>query len=219
MGSQTGEPNEMPMHRVSISDFCMDTIEVTVSAYAMCPTEAGCSAPSTGPHYNWGVPERESHPVNGVDWNQAMAFCRWRDGGSLPTEAQWEFAAKGTTARVYPWGNDQPVDQLCWSGNGITRSSTCFWRDVSALGASPFAINDMAGNVWEWVFDGYDLYRAETDPPTRDPTGPTGTGSHVLRGGSWGSMTSVLIRTTGRAWFPPTHRSEYIGFRCAHNPL
>ena len=218
MGSQIGETNERPVHQVELTGFCIDPIEVTVSAYSMCPAESGCTAPSTGMRYNWGISGRENHPINGVDWNQAMAYCQWRGGGTLPTEAQWEFAAKGLSGRIYPWGIDEPLDRVCWSGGAIVRTSTCFWRDVSLLGTSPFGLSDMGGNVWEWVFDGMGLYPTETAPPIRNPTGPVGVTDHVLRGGSWGSMSSNFLRTTTRAWFPAEHRSEYLGFRCAHAP-
>lgn len=211
MGSTTGDPDERPVRRVELAAFCIDVTEVTTASYASCPPTA-CSAPSLGASYNWGMAGRESHPINGVDWAQAMAFCRWRSGATLPTEAQWEYAARGVDSRVFPWGDTMPASQLCWSGSGTVRTGTCAIGSFPA-GASPFGVLDMAGNVPEWTADWYAGYPSDGGTE-RNPSGPASGTSRVFRGGYWHSSFPSPVRAASRNSIDPAYR-DYVGFRCA----
>ena len=196
-----------PPHMVTVSAFCMDLTEVTVAAFVMC-TASQCTAPFSYPYCNRELTGRNSHPVNCVSWFRATAFCRWR-GGDLPTDAQWEYAARGTDGRTYPWGNDVPPSLPC----ALLRS-TCPVRSFPSLN-SPFGLFDMGGNVWEWTADWYAGY---TEAAATNPTGPSSGTSHALRGGAGTSGASGL-RAAARATFAVTDRSETVGFRCARPPL
>ena len=159
---------------------------------------------------------RDDHPVNYVDWNQARAYCQAR-GGDLPTEAQWEYAARGidVTNHGYPWGNFAPNFQLCWRFNAPTRASTCPVQSNSS-DRSPFGVFHMAGNVTEWTRDFYASY---TSDAATDPTGPTSGTYRVVRGGAWISTSATEVRAASRQRGLPTVRTNYIGFRCARGAI
>ncbi len=212
-----GNASFQPMHNVRLSAFCMDDTEVTVAAYRGCASAARCTAPSTVGVCNWAASGREQHPINCVDRAQSQAFCQWR-GATLPTEAQWEYAARGTDGRLYPWGSDAPGSQLCWSGNG-SRSTTCAVGSFPA-GNSPFGLVDMAGNVKEWVSDWDGPYTGNTSSYVQDPTGPA-TGSYYLhRGGSWFSSAALYVLSVFRQGNnPPSYRETDVGFRCVRPPM
>ena len=182
---------------VSVGAFCLDLTEVTVEAYAACVKKAACSAANTGGSCNWGVAGREKHPVNCVDWGQAATFCK-AQGGRLPTEEEWEWAARGgDAARTYPWGNAEPDFQACWSGVS-KRSGTC------PVGSAPegrgrFGQLDLAGNVWEWTASLF----------SKDQT------YRVNRGGSWLLGVPARLSAALRRRFEPSLRHDYLGFRCA----
>ena len=207
-----------PPHMVQLSAYCMDLTEVTVAAYRLC-TAPGCTTPSTGSSCNWGVTGRDNHPINCVDWNQSRAYCQSR-GGDLPTEAQWEYAARGSDVvnHIYPWGNAAPASQLCWSG-GTIRTSTCPVQSYPA-GNSPFGLFDMAGNVNEWTRDFYASY---TSAAAIDPTGPTSGQNRVYRGGAWfftsGTLGTIDVRAAYRFDGTPTLRDGRVGFRCARGAM
>ncbi|MDO9016093.1 MAG: SUMF1/EgtB/PvdO family nonheme iron enzyme [Deltaproteobacteria bacterium] len=212
MGSPTmGDTNARPVHGVQLTAFCMDETEVTTSAYALCVMVGSCTSPATDMFCNWMVPGRGDHPINCVDWSQARAYCQSR-GGDLPTEAQWEFAARGADGRAYPWGNDAAGSQLCWSGGGVTRTSTCAVRSFPS-GNSPSGLFDMAGNVFEWTLDWLGPYTGDTSSYALNPSGPASGVSRVLRGGPWNSPN---VRATDRDGIAPTYRSGDTGFRCSH---
>ena len=212
--SETASANAQPPHMVTLSAYCMDLTEVTVAAYRGC-TATGCTAPDTTTYCNWGVTGRDNHPINCVDWNQSRAYCQWR-GGDLPTEAQWEYAARGSDVanHIYPWGNAAPASQLCWSG--VTgRSTTCPVQSYPG-GNSPFGLFDMAGNVWEWTLDFYASY---TMPAAIDPTGPTSGANRVYRGGSWDGAAATVVRAAYRIDRTPLLRGDDIGFRCSRGAM
>ena len=206
--ADTASANAQPPHMVTLSAYCMDLTEVTVAAYRLC-TAPGCTTPSIGGFYNWGVMGRDNHPINGVDWYQSRAYCQWRDvGGDLPTESQWEYAARGSDVvnHIYPWGNAAPASQLC-----LSRSSTCPVQSYPG-GNSPFGLFDMAGNVWEWTLDFYGGY---TSVAASDPTGPTSGTNRVYRGGSWDGGSATVVRAAYRSGLSPLDRGNNSGFRCA----
>jgi formylglycine-generating enzyme required for sulfatase activity len=215
MGSATGDADERPAHQVYLDSFLIDRHEVTVDQYAAFLQETGTSSPS-----DWRTMNQLSNkkrPVSNVDWADAAAYCKWA-GKRLPTEAEWEKAARGTDGRLYPWGNEPPTPrhanygQTGSSNNGALAPVGSFEE-----GKSPYGLYDMAGNVWEWVSDWYDhdYYRAS---PPRNPEGPLTGGFKGIRGGSWNSSPRAL-RSADRYWDPPTFRSQYLpGFRCAKKP-
>ena len=206
--ADTASYQAQPPHMVTLAAYCMDLTEVTVAAYRLC-TAPGCTTPDTDSSCNSGVMSRDNHPINCVDWNQSRAYCQSR-GGDLPTEAQWEYAARGTDGRIYPWGNDAPASQLCWS-----RSSTCAVQSYPS-GNSPFGLFDMAGNVWEWTRDFYASYPSAA---SIDPTGPTSGRFRVYRGGSWNNATATLVRAAYRYDNSPSLRHNFRGFRCARGAM
>jgi formylglycine-generating enzyme required for sulfatase activity len=183
-------------------------------------------------------------PVINVSWEDAIRFCNalserdgltpaYRvDGGEvhwdlsaegyrLPTEAEWEYAARGHDGRIYPWGNAPPSDQLCWDGddNELGRGKRAGPSPVGMYpsGASPFGLLDMAGNVLEWCWDRYGPYRKMMDPEV-NPTGPAQGEFRVLRGGSWFSMSPVWVRAADREHHEPSWHGSRVGFRCARGP-
>ena len=209
MGDDSEMYAQVP-HMVTLSAYCMDLTEVTVSAYRLC-TAIGCSTPTTGNYYNWGVAARDNHPINGVDWFQSRAYCQWR-GGDLPTEAQWEYAARGSDVanHMYPWGNAAPGLQLCWGPT--SPSGTCPVRTYPS-GNSPFGLFDMAGNVGERTLDFFAYYERT---PVTDPTGPTSGSEHVIRGGSW---VSPRVHAAARDSLTQLFRDNTIGFRCSRGAI
>jgi formylglycine-generating enzyme required for sulfatase activity len=215
MGSPEGDPDEKPAHKVQISAFFMDKYEVTVKQYAAFLQESGGDRPAEWKTMNKTA--NQNRPVMGVDWAEAARYCKWA-GKRLPTEAEWEKAARGTDGRLYPWGNDPPTPLHANYGKKE-------WNNHEALvpvgtleaGKSPYGIYDMAGNVWEWVSDWYDndYYK---NSPLDSPAGPPTGGFKVIRGGSWNTSARNL-RAADRYFDPPSFRSQYVpGFRCAKNP-
>src|SRR5262245_10596421 len=215
MGNATGDPDERPAHQVYLDAFYIDRYEVSVGDYAAFLRETGNPAPSDWKTMN--QPAHRKQPVSNVDWADAAAYCKWA-GKRLPTEAEWEKAARGTDGRIYPWGNEPPTrrhanyGQAGSNGNGSLAPVGSFEE-----GKSPYGVYDMAGNVWEWVSDWYDhdFYK---DSPSRNPIGPSTGGYKGIRGGAWNSSSRAL-RSSDRYWDPPSFRSQYFpGIRCAKNP-
>ena len=198
-----GEDNEHPQHPVRVAAFCMQKTEVTVAAYDACVKAGGCTATDAGPWCNARKGGRADHPVNCVDWEQAVAYCRWV-GGRLPTEEEWEYAARGTDGRRYPWGNDRPAAQLCWSRGDA--EGTCPVGSFPA-GDSPFGIHDMAGNVWEWTASAYCEY----------PSARCAESRRVDRGGGFSNSKPAFVRAAARFGSNPTIRAGYRGFRCVRS--
>jgi formylglycine-generating enzyme required for sulfatase activity len=215
MGSPAGDADEQPAHRVLVDSFFMDKYEVTVRQYGVFLQEAGGDRPSEWKTMNKTV--NQNRPVMGVDWADAARYCKWA-GKRLPTEAEWEKAARGTDGRLYPWGNDPPTPLHANFGKtGSNDHGSLAPVGTLEHGKSPYGIYDMAGNVWEWVSDWYDDAYYKNSPP-QNPAGPPMGGFKVIRGGSWASGPRNL-RSADRYWDPPSFRSLYFpGFRCAKNP-
>ena len=213
MGSND-QPNEKPVHTVSLDAYWIDQTEVTNAMYALCvQAKDGCQPPrfigsSTRTSY-YGNSEYADFPVVFVDWNEAQTYCGWA-GRQLPTEAEWEKAARGTDARTYPWGNTTP-DATLLNFNVIIGDTTAVYKYPS--GASSYMALDMGGNVWEWVADYYSAtYYSESR--SSNPTGPATTyGDRVIRGGAWDTDMNH-VRAAYRWWFFPSDSDINIGFRC-----
>lgn len=203
--------DEKPIHTVKLPDYYMDVYEVTNTLYKACVDSGGCAAPHDTHSYNDS--KYANHPVVYVDWTQAKIYCEWR-AARLPTEAEWEKAARGADGRTYPWGNNMP-DKTLLNYNGSEVSDT---TDVGAYptGKSPHGMYDMAGNVWEWVADWYsETYYYDTlGENAFGPQGPTSGTYRVLRGGSWGD-NDYSIRSADRVMYGPDGWYNVFGFRCA----
>ncbi len=245
MGSPDGEgrTNENPQHEVTLSAYCIDRTEVTVGEYRACVAAGGCSAiPAKMPllvNYTRGEmksllcngADRLEHPINCVSVNQAAAYCQWVDK-RLPTEAEWEYAARGGDGRKYPWGNQPPdADRLNACGKECVvmadRELKVDWQGMYneddgwpttapvgryPAGASPFGALDMAGNVYEWTADPFRRY---TKAAETNPRYPQDNSNGVYRGGSWISSYASLVRAVSRDYFIPQRGYVDVGFRCA----
>ena len=211
-------PGEFMMgnNTVHLDAFWIDKTEVTNDLYAKCVQAGACSAPrSSGSHTRenyYGNPEFEDYPVIYVSWVDAQNYCSWT-GGRLPTEAEWEKAARGTDGRTFPWGEVDPAgtsDLLNYRAQDTTEVG------IYPAGASPYGALDMAGNVSEWVADWLSLeYYAS--PPPANPPGPDSGEYRVWRGGSWANTLTELVRTSSRTGNFPTDASGGIGIRCARD--
>lgn len=240
MGSPegVGDANERPQHPVTLPGYCIDKTEVTVKAYGVCVAAKGCSATSRADLKDIAFAsycnraDRSDHPANCVDWNQAAAYCKWADK-RLPTEAAWEYAARGGDGRMYPWGNEAPsAKRLNACGTECVAMqkrdqggdhtpmyhANDGWETTAPVGSfpdgkSPFGALDMAGNVWEWTAD---LYGNYSEAAATNPKGAkTGT-RRVFRGGSWDFTSADFVRAANRNWgAEPSNRSYNLGFRCA----
>ena len=245
---------EKPPHRVKLSPYCMDELEETVAQYKECSDRGRCRRASK--ENNWpGIKEAQrkiydplcniadpvgkaKHPINCVDWEQAREACAARDA-RLPTEAEWEYAARGSDGRIYPWGDDPPnatflnacgKECVAWQKkhHDPDNASISFMYDqddgfanTAPVGSFPkgksrWGIQDVVGNVWEWVSDNYaDYGAASASTTTTDPKGPeTGT-DRVIRGGAWNGAMPSWVRPSFRFHVAPTARSYGFGFRCA----
>ena len=210
-GSQALE-DERPAHRVWLDGFSIDAEEVTTAQYAAFLAATTRAAP-----WQWETVDLMQHadrPVIGVDWHDADAFCRWK-GKRLPTEAEWEKAARGIDGRLYPWGNQVPTPDLANFALGARFSYNQVLLPVRSheQGKSPYGLYHMAGNAYEWVQDWYGTNYYELSPD-RDPQGPAQGQFKVLRGGSWSDLPKYLL-TYGRFKLLPDTKNSYTGFRCA----
>ena len=207
------DPDESPYHKVTLTGYQMDRTEVTQTAYNRCVTAGMCSAPSC----KWDPVGRPQHPVVCVNYNQATAYCNWT-GGRLPTEAEWERAARSDDGRLFPWGDSTPTcDTAVMSPVGLADgcgTDATFPVCSKPSGNSPFGLCDLAGNVWEWV---QDFYGPGWYPvsPEQDPVGPNSGAEKVFRGGSWRTEdVAYRMRSSYREADPVTQSQDYIGFRC-----
>jgi serine/threonine-protein kinase len=241
--------DETPSHRVFLDAFYIDTHEVTnarfrqfvqATGYRTQAEREGGGMIRTGAKTwaqvsdaNWrsptgqgsGIAGLEAHPVVQMSWHDAKAYCSWA-GKRLPTEAQWEKAARGTDGRLYPWGNQSDGVRV----NFCDRNCAFEWKDDSVddgygstapvgsyeAGKSPYGAYDMAGNVWEWVSDRYNAGYYQSSP-ARNPQGPASGAQVGLRGGSW-LYGALAFRATVRSGVPPDRRNNNIGLRCVQAP-
>lgn len=208
---------EYPYHTVDVPGFWIDKLEVTTAQYAACTDAGGCSEAEPGNAWsscNLGIDGREDHPINCVTWYQAVEYCAWA-GKRLPTEAEWEKAARGTDGRIYPWGNDEPTcDHAVISWAGCPQRTSTEPVGSKPLGASPYGAQDMAGNVWEWVEDWY--HETYDGAPTDGSAWVTPEGTEkVVRGGSWSYyFLSNDLRTSHRRTDIPQDWNGHVGIRC-----
>ena len=218
MGSPEGEGNddEHPLRTVYLDAFYIGKYEVTNAEYKECVDARACDPPSptsSSSHDSYyGSPVYDDYPVINVSWYDAKAYCDWK-GVRLPTEAEWEKAARGTDGRKYPWGNEFD-SYKCNTYEPDVGDTT----EVGSFpdGASPYGAYDMAGNVEEWVADWYDAdyYGKAT---ARNPQGPDSGVGRVWRGGSW-LYRQLNARCAYRDWCPPDFRNFDVGFRVAASP-
>jgi formylglycine-generating enzyme required for sulfatase activity len=210
-----GDEKESPRREIFLDRFYLDRYEVTVGRYAtFMKATRNVRAPDEWDTVN--LRNDAELPVVGVDWQDANSYCRWA-GKRLPTEAEWEKAARGADERKYPWGNDEPTAERARFAqpydNRVYKDGVARVGSYSK-GMSPFGINDLAGNVWEWVADWF----TESFPSNevRNPKGPDSGAGKVMRGGGWYDPP-VRITATQRMYASPANRSDNVGFRCAHD--
>ena len=220
MGKDAGNADENPVHLVKLDDYYIDKYEVSNADYKACVEDLKCSLPKTTTFYASIL--YRNHPIVFLSWDKAKDFCEWRDA-RLPTEAEWEKAARGTDTLNYPWGNifDKRATNFCdaecenaWADQGVIDKYT-MTAPIGTYpdGQSPYDIYDMAGNVSEWVADWYgeEYYQ---DSPIKNPLGPENGTYRVFRGGSWYDKKTDLY-TFSRFFLRPEIAYNYIGFRCA----
>ena len=250
MGSDDDLPAERPAHKVSLHAYCMDKLEVTTAAYRACSDRGDCKRAGTSNKWD-GITAKDSrtydalcnassddlarglHPINCVDWSMADRFCK-AEGKRLPTEAEWEFAARGSDGRKYPWGDAAPSvkhlnacgsECVLWGRKHGAPLEGLFvdgdgWAATAPVGSFPqgasrWGIDDLVGNVWEWVADYYEPY---SDVDQEDPAGPSSGRTRAMRGGAWNGAYADWVRPSFRFHDVESTRSHGVGFRCALSP-
>lgn len=230
MGNDEGAQHEKPKRKVVLDSYYIDIHEVTNAEYhTFWIQDGGVGSDHTPVSYgtkfdveNWPkiANTQPNHPVVGVSWDDAVAYAKWADK-RLPTEAEWEKAARGTDGRLWPWGNafslrtrGMKVHANVWIGNdGYADGPAPV--GTYPTGKSPYGILDMAGNVWEWVSDWYSESYYHWGP-THNPAGPEHGGRRVVRGGSWANGAQ-LTQCSSRMGHYPAVGTSFIGFRLAMN--
>jgi formylglycine-generating enzyme required for sulfatase activity len=238
-----GRPFDWPQVDVTLMRYCIDRTEVTVSAYGACVAAGACEPSPMTVVSIWSerderfwarycnAADRPEHPVNCVGWTSADTFCRWR-GGRLPTEAEWEYAARGADGRLFPWGSEAPgparlnasggdriVDRPTASYAGMMYEAEDGWASTAPVGsypagASPFGLLDMAGNVTEWTADGHHPHSPEGLANPHVPY-PASSSARMIRGGNWLSSDPWRVAPTTRLFRSGDRWDHVTGFRCA----
>ena len=224
---------EQPQRAIKLDAFWIDVFEVTNTQHDRCVREGACPPIDKANCQVWDIeegdwrqltpPEVRTHygdpdkPVVCVDWNDADTYCRWA-GKHLPSEAQWEKAARGNDARTFPWGEQTPTCAMAHMSSVEAGGEGCGTGATSPIGAhapaaSPYGAQDMSGNALEWTLDfqSDDFYAKS---PEKNPVNDTPAERRIIRGGAWNNEPAFL-RTTTRGSFPPEFRTVYTGFRCA----
>ncbi|MBN2694474.1 alpha/beta fold hydrolase [bacterium] len=227
MGCAVGDSNcgsnESPRHSVTLSAYKMDRYEVTVAQFRACVNAGVCTSENfkvyhknTDQYCNiFRIGNSyDNHPMNCVNWNGAKQYCEWK-GKRLPTEAEWEYAARGSNSTKYPWGNQKPTSKYAVYGSSIGTAVV----GSKPLGKSPFGLYDMGGNVWEWTNDWYVVYDDNNGIPVKNPQQLGGSTFKVLRGGGWGNSNnySLTLCSSCRFRFNPSSLGSSIGFRCVQS--
>ncbi len=246
MGADEALPASRPSHHVTLAPYCIDTFEVTTEDYKACSERGDCKRAGTTNEWS-GIATGEKrafdplcngrdgasrghHPINCTDWEMASDYCAAR-GARLPTEAEWEFSARGTDGRRYPWGDEAPSARFLngcgkecveWGKRNHIDEALLFgeadgWATTAPVGSFPdgqskYGVQDLVGNVWEWVADYWGPYDSDA---ADDPHGPTSGRDRVIRGGAWNGAYAGWMRPTFRYHDPPETKSYGIGFRCA----
>jgi formylglycine-generating enzyme required for sulfatase activity len=224
-----GDMDEEPVHQVTLSSYWIDKYEVTSSNFSKFLNENKNEAhrfieitPSVTVQFEDNVYQSrkglENYPVNRVSWLGADAYCKWK-GKRLPTEAEWEKAARGDDQRIFPWGNEFPDNSRVTFRRKFSEKGFRVMEPVDGFsaGVSPYGVHQMAGNVWEWVSDWFDSV-AYQDEKRIDPKGPESGISKVLRGGNW-YYKAYYMRTTYRFNERPEIFKVWQGFRCARQAM
>jgi formylglycine-generating enzyme required for sulfatase activity len=201
MGSEQAV-SQKPVHAVTVKTFAMDRTEVTVDAYAKCVSAGGCSPAGTG-HDDCNAKRDASgdEPINCVTFPQAEAYCEWRHA-RLPTEEEWEYAARGKEGRVHPWGDGHPKNRACYLRKPAGQR-TCSVAS-HPVDKTPEGIFDLGGNVAEWTTSAYCNYDGSDCKP----------GHRVTRGGSWDMLNPAYVRSSFRDFVPDAAWGYNLGFRC-----
>jgi formylglycine-generating enzyme required for sulfatase activity len=222
MGSANASDKDAdPPHLVTISTFSMDAYETSVSDYEACIAAGFCKKPpaTTDDDCNYGVAGRGNHPMNCVTWQEAATYCTWQKK-RLPSEAEWEYAARGSKGTDFPWGNTTPSCQYANYNPNSTATAGCGISTAPVgthpLGATPAGVHDLAGNVEEWTLDWAAKF---TGVPGADPGGPLGGTQRVVKGGSWDLSADTSLHGAHREFINPDERMNWLGFRCASGPM
>lgn len=209
MGDPQGEPHEFPVHTVELSAFYLDRVEVTNRAYSACVDAGVCRKSKEAQNPNFAGPQK---PVVGVSYFDAVKYCKWV-GKRLPTEAEWEYAARGSSARRYPFKGAFAHSKANIRGAADGHVYTAPVKSFAG-GCTPEGVCDLAGNVSEWVSDWFSP-TYYTESPDRDPTGPKkSTRLRVVRGGSW-TGNDYEVRGAARFGLDPAFSKNNVGLRCA----
>jgi formylglycine-generating enzyme required for sulfatase activity len=209
--NEEGLQKNRPAHKVMLNDYWIDQVEVTNAMYALCVEAGVCTLPVIERNPYYGHSRYRNYPVVYVTWYDAEAYCQWA-GRRLPTEAEWEKAARGTDRRSYPWGNDLPDESLA---NFNLNIGALLDVHRYPLGASPYGVLNMAGNVREWVADWFHEFYYIVSPG-ENPQGPPSGKTKSLRGGSFDDSYSQ-VRAFNRFEHAPASPGINRGFRCASN--
>lgn len=216
------ERDAFPAHKVFLDAYQIDKYEVSFRRYKKCVDDGKCGIPDSDGACNWAESWKGNHPANCVDWSNAKKMCEF-EGKRLPTEAEWEKAARGIQdKRIFPWGDTPPsYDNAVMNQKvaGQTMGPGCGSGTTRPIGSkpagvSPYGAHDMAGNVWEWVSDWFDEDYYQKSP-NKNPKGPASGTYRTVRGGDWLMRKDVGLTSHLRHHYSPAGRGYVIGWRCA----